>query len=585
MQMCHSVFREVAALLAILDLSPDLTLPLSFDLLLRRAQDKFGVNPFLTIQRKSQFDGTVYRYVTRASVPYLSFADEEYSLKMQDSQAAMIYIDSLTYIIRRVLEVEAADTPVRGRRRRRDADGGLGTNRRKRQTIAVTEDNIRDRVTEALLLEWEVATLVREELAKETNYLVRQLPVRTLQNLTPQLPWVILTDLRVIDTIQVSGMDYLQAVQTLLVDSDPAVVKMLVYVQCVVSLLPYMPATVRSELEAAGTGIQKVYSAESCSRLTLTVAFEESMSGLERWSPLGFPSDTQLALDIAARATSRLQNTFGIYNAANQETKQNILSDLSNLRFIGKSFTTDSGRRHSIVSLSSLPETSASLVTVAQTVLNHKRAEAASEAFTADAKSEGTSLWVLDFSPLVNAAEGIVVLPPGFVLLARWTRDAQFFQEFLMSIVYRALIDFVMNRDASAISAMCLMNDLHLSRSCASERKHLFSASYLETHSCSLRSFRNVYIDEEETSDSVREMQLSVLTEIAVQGLIFRFYDGIPSGSSPVMSRIVPLKNVMYILDQTMRKDYRSSNWFYRCQGPSCFFWAQGDSLAGEGTR
>ncbi|GFR67842.1 hypothetical protein ElyMa_003717300 [Elysia marginata] len=37
------------------------------------------------------------------------------------------------------------------------------------------------------------------------------------------------------------------------------------------------------------------------------------------------------------------------------------------------------------------------------------------------------------------------------------------------------------------------------------------------------------------------------------------------------------------LLDHTMRKDYRSSNWFYRCQRPSCFFWAQGDVGGQEG--
>ncbi|KAK3771345.1 hypothetical protein RRG08_005844, partial [Elysia crispata] len=125
-----AVFGEVAALLADLDLSPDLTLPLSFDLLLRRAQDKFGVNPFLTIQRVAQFDGESYQYATRASVPSLTFPAGEYSLEMQSSQPASLYIDTLAYVIRRVLETEAASS---GGRRRRDTEDHSGGARRRRR--------------------------------------------------------------------------------------------------------------------------------------------------------------------------------------------------------------------------------------------------------------------------------------------------------------------------------------------------------------------------------------------------------------------------------------------------------------------
>ena len=69
--LCPTVFRELAALLDSLDLSADMTLPLSFDLLLRRAQDKFGVNPFLTIQTVQQFYGTAYEYTTRVRYKHL----------------------------------------------------------------------------------------------------------------------------------------------------------------------------------------------------------------------------------------------------------------------------------------------------------------------------------------------------------------------------------------------------------------------------------------------------------------------------------------------------------------------------------
>ncbi|KAK3774962.1 hypothetical protein RRG08_022331, partial [Elysia crispata] len=479
------------------------------------------------------------------------------------------------------------------RRRRRDTEDHSGGARRRRQTTLVTEETIRARVTEAILLEWDVAAFVQDELAKDTHYLVRHLSVRTVQNLIPQLPWVILTDLSLIDTLQISGLSYLQSVDVLLLAADPDVVKMLVYVQCVASLLPYLPSTVRSRVEAARTGIDTIYSEESCSRLTLTVAFDETMSGLELWEPLGFLSDTRLAKEIAAEATSRLKETYSRYNAADQPTKQNILTDLTSLRFSSKNFTNASGGRHSILSLTSLPETSTSLVTIVSSVLKHKRSAAATAALAADVKPEGSLLWSLGFSPLVRAAEGTVVLPPGLILLSRWAREAEFIQEFFMSLVHRALIDFVLNKSMTI-------------------RKYLFSSEYLETHACSLRSFRNVYRDEPETSESVREMQLSVLTEAAVQGLIFRDVDRSTNAAVKLGSDYFYERDLIYLayaqkwcspldstdaaawqgfsrtdflLDQTMKRDYRSSNWFYRCQRPSCFFWAQGDSLAVEGTR
>ena len=57
---------------------------------------------------------------------------------------------------------------------------------------------------------------------------------------------------------QVSGLNYLESLGTLLEATDPEVVKMLVYVQCVVSLLPYMPASIRSRAQDSGTGVEPV---------------------------------------------------------------------------------------------------------------------------------------------------------------------------------------------------------------------------------------------------------------------------------------------------------------------------------------
>ena len=57
----------------------------------------------------------------------------------------------------------------------------------------------------------------------------------------------------------------------------------------------------------------QIYPKESCSRLTLTVAFEETMAGLEQWGPLGFESDRDRALQIAQRAVTQL-GVGNLYN-------------------------------------------------------------------------------------------------------------------------------------------------------------------------------------------------------------------------------------------------------------------------------
>ncbi|GFO43595.1 hypothetical protein PoB_007010000 [Plakobranchus ocellatus] len=217
--------------------------------------------------------------------------------------------------------------------------------------------------------------------------------------------------------------------------------------------------------------------------------------------------------------------------------------------------------------------------------MTHKRVEHAEETVKADLRAEVEPLWGLDLSPVVNAEEGSAALPIGFIYLASWAKDAEFLEEFLKTFVHRSLIDFIL-------------------------RKHMFSDTYVDINSCSLRGFRNVYEDEPETAASEREMQISVLTEAAVQGMIFRNVDRSTNVAVQLGSDYFYERDLIYVsysqtwcqlseygapgmgpgfvppellIDQTMRRDYRSSNWFYRCQRPSCFFWAQGEASEGEG--
>ncbi|GFR67834.1 hypothetical protein ElyMa_003717100 [Elysia marginata] len=134
---------------------------------------------------------------------------------------------------------------------------------------------------------------------------------------------------------------------------------MLVYVQCVVSLLPHMPAAVRSLLQDTSPGIE---------------------------------------MEVYSR-----------YNAADQITKQAISNDLSSLKLKTSNAKSNSGAQHSYVSLSSLPESSTSLVSIAQTLITHKRSAAAAETLGSEVTEEGSSLGDFEFSPLVNTAESTLV--------------------------------------------------------------------------------------------------------------------------------------------------------------------------------
>ncbi|GFO43598.1 endothelin-converting enzyme 1 [Plakobranchus ocellatus] len=300
------VFEEMYALLDSLDLSPDLSLPLSFDLLLRRAQDKFGVNPFLSITRPPQFDGTSYKYETRVSLPGLTFPDEEYLQPFQSSKVATTYIDTISYIIKRVLDSMANAQTGRKKRSTKQVDGAVDGMRRKRQASEITEQIIKDNLNEVFHLEWDIAQLVQTERSQAKSHVIRQETVRALQNQFSEIPWVLLTDLSLIDTVQVSDMNYLTALNSLLIDTSPAVVKMLVYVRCVVSLLPFMPATIRTKVHDAGTGIEGIYTAESCSRLSMTVAFQETMSAVLETGTLDSHINTEWASGIATRAKQEL---------------------------------------------------------------------------------------------------------------------------------------------------------------------------------------------------------------------------------------------------------------------------------------
>ena len=81
------------------------------------------------------------------------------------NQAARLYIETMSSIIARVLQAEAQDSAGRGRRRRQagteDALSRRDSNRRKRQAGVASEETIRARVTEAFLLEWDIATVRR----------------------------------------------------------------------------------------------------------------------------------------------------------------------------------------------------------------------------------------------------------------------------------------------------------------------------------------------------------------------------------------------------------------------------------------